>query len=134
LLSSKSGFAGLLGRPAGLLEVLNATSDPQARLAREMLRYGLLRHIGACIAVMGGVDAVVFTTPRPGACLGFIAETCQALACAGVRPRNDPIKQEATCELTEAASVVKAFCLAYDKWQVLAEHVSTFLTAQGNQQ
>jgi acetate kinase len=134
LLSDKSGFAGLLGRPAGLLEVLIATSDPQARLAKEMLRYGILRHVGSCIAVMGGVDAVVFATPHPNACLGFIVEICRALACAGVRLRNDPIELEAGGELTEAASVVKALCLTYDKWQGLAEHVSTFLTAQGNQQ
>ena len=77
---------------------------------------------------------MVFATPHPDACLGFIVGICQALACAGVRLRNDPIELEAACELTAAMSVVKMLCLAYDKWQVLAEHVSTFLTAQGNQQ
>ena len=134
LLSDKSGFTGLLGRRAGLMEVLNAASDPQARLAKEMLRYGILRHVGACIAVLGGVDAVVFATPHPDACMTFIAEMCRALACAGVQLRSDPIEQEGACELAEAASVVKAFCLAYDEWTVCADHVSTFLTARGNPQ
>jgi acetate kinase len=131
LLSSKSGFAGLLGKRAGLLEVLDSTSDPQARLAKEMLRYEILRHIGACVAVMGGADALSFTTPHPGECLGFVADICQALACVGVRPRAGPISQEAACEITDAASPVKAFCLAYNKWQVLAGHGAAFLLNPG---
>jgi acetate kinase len=132
LLSSKSGFTGLLGRRAGLLEVLCDTTDPQARLAREMLGYGILRHVGASIAVMGGVDAVVFATPHPGACLGFISKICQALACVGVRPRVGFVPQEAACELTDAASLVKAYCLGYNAWQVLAWHGSAFLSNHGD--
>jgi acetate kinase len=131
LLSSKSGFTGLMGKRVGLLEVLNGTSDPKARLAKEILRYGILRHIGACIAVMGGVDAMVFVSSHPGACLGFIMEICQALACVGVRPRTGPIEQGAACELTDAASLVNVFCLGYNAWQLLAEHGSAFLRNQG---
>jgi acetate kinase len=132
LLSSKSGFTGLLGRRVGLLEILNDSSDPQAHLARQMLRYGILRHIGACIAVLGGLDALVFTTPCPNACQGFLADICQGLACAGVRPRTDPAGQETDCELTDAASLVKVLSLGYKKWQVLAEHGAAFLRKQGH--
>jgi acetate kinase len=132
LLSSKSGFAGLLGKRTGLLKVLNATSDPQGRLAKEMLRDGILRYIGSSVAAMGGVDALVFATPHPAECLGFVAEICQALACVGVRPRIGPIEQEAACELTDATSLVKAFCLGYNKWQVLAGYGSAFLPDEGD--
>ena len=97
-----------------------------------MLRYGIVRHIGACIAVMGGVDALVFATPHPGACLEFVAEICRALACVGVRSRTGPIEQGTACEITDAASFVKAFCLDYNEWQVLAGHGSAFLLNQGD--
>jgi acetate kinase len=131
LLSGKSGFTGLLGKHAGLVDILRGTTDPQAHLAKEMLRYGILRYIGACIAVMGGVDALVFVTPHPGACLGFVAEICRALACVGVQTRAGTIEPEAACELTDDVSPVKAFSLGYNKWQVLAEYGSAFLPYQG---
>jgi acetate kinase len=132
LLSAKSGFTGLMGRRAGLLDVLSATADPQARLAKDMLRYGILRHIGACIAVLGGVDALAFATPHRAECLGFVAEICRALACVGVRSRTGPIEQGAAWELTDPASPAKAFCLDYNKWQVLAGCGSAFLLDQGD--
>ena len=132
LLSSESGFTGLMGKRVGLLEVLNATSDSQARLAKAMLRYEILRYIGAYIAVLGGVDTLVFATPHPGACLGFVAEICRALACVGVQTRAEPAEREVAWELTDSASFVKAFCLAYNVWQVLAGCGSAFLLNPGD--
>ena len=78
------------------------------------------------------VDVIVFVTPHPGACLGFVAELCGALACVGVRPRTGPIEHEAAWVLTDGASPVKAFCLGYNEWQVLAGYGSAFLLNQGD--
>ncbi|WGH78454.1 acetate/propionate family kinase [Jannaschia ovalis] len=63
------GAAARLNRGAGLLSLggasdmraLAARKDPAARLARAHFTHACIRHAGALIAAMGGLDAVAFT-------------------------------------------------------------------------
>lgn len=132
ILTSRSGITGLLGRPAGMLDVLMAERDPRMRLAKAVLQYAILKAIGAFAAVLGGLDTLVFVTPHARQCRGFVTEVCQGLACVGIRLRTGPVAQEASVELTDATSLAKAFCLGYNRWEVLEEHADAFLKEKGN--
>lgn len=63
LLNKRSGLAGLSGVGNDLrdIEEQAAEGDPRCRLAIHVFTHRLRKYIGAYAAVMGGVDAVVFT-------------------------------------------------------------------------
>ncbi len=54
------GLKGLSGI-SNDVRVLEASSDPQARLALDHFVYRIVKEIGALAAVLGGIDALVFT-------------------------------------------------------------------------
>lgn len=81
LMNTKSGVLGISGVSSNVLEVYDAASqgNKRAALALDMFKYQCRKLIGAYTAVMGGVDAVVFTAGigenapdiRKGACQGL---------------------------------------------------------------
>ncbi|MFR9732000.1 acetate/propionate family kinase [Saccharopolyspora sp. MS10] len=62
-LQERSGLAGLAGGSGDLRDVLTAREDCDldAELAYDVHAHALLRHAGAMIAAMGGLDLLVFT-------------------------------------------------------------------------
>ena len=64
LLNKHSGLLGVSGVSSDVREVISAADDdnhPNARLAIDIYCYRLRKYIGAYAAVLGGVDALVFT-------------------------------------------------------------------------
>ncbi|MCH9679966.1 MAG: acetate/propionate family kinase [Deltaproteobacteria bacterium] len=63
LLNERSGLAGLSGTGSDLrdIEARAAEGDDRCRLAMRVFAHRLRKYIGAYAAVMGGVDAIVFT-------------------------------------------------------------------------
>jgi len=59
----ESGLKGLSGKSADMRDILDlsAAGDEDARLAVQVFTYRALKYIGAYAAVMGGVDAIIFT-------------------------------------------------------------------------
>jgi acetate kinase len=59
LLNQRSGLLGMSGVSGDLRELL-ASTDPRARLAIDLYCYRAQKYLGAYLAVLGGVDAIVF--------------------------------------------------------------------------
>ena len=61
--NKKSGLLGISGLSNDMRDVDNAAKqgNERAKLARDMLIYGIRKYIGAYAAAMNGVDAIVFT-------------------------------------------------------------------------
>ncbi len=59
LLNHKSGLLGICGKKA-MQEILES-QDPQAKLAIEMFVYRIVKKVGAYLAVLGDVDALIFS-------------------------------------------------------------------------
>ena len=81
LLNTKSGLLGISGVSGDMSQIVAAMKDghPRAKLAFEIFVHRLQAGIGAMIAVLGGVDALVFTAGigenspevRAAACVNF---------------------------------------------------------------
>ena len=80
ILNRESGLLGVSGISADLRPVLKAIAEgnPQAQLAFDVYVHSLRSHIGAMLASLGGLDAIVFT-----AGVGENAPAVRAAACAG---------------------------------------------------
>jgi acetate kinase len=60
LLYSESGLLGVSGIASDMRTLL-ASDEPRARLAIDLFVYRVRREIGALVAILGGLDALVFT-------------------------------------------------------------------------
>jgi acetate kinase len=80
ILNRESGLLGVSGISADLRPVLKAIAEgnTQAQLAFDVYVHSLRSHIGAMLASLGGLDALVFT-----AGVGENAPAVRAAACAG---------------------------------------------------
>jgi acetate kinase len=80
LLNEASGLLGLAGA-SDMRDVLARADagDPRARLALDVYAHRIRKYVGAYAAVLGGLDAIVFT-----AGIGENAPAVRALACDGL--------------------------------------------------
>ena len=115
-LESDSGLAALSNIPGGdIRDVLaaRAAGDPQAVLAFDVYIHRLRRELGGMVAVLGGVDLLVFTGGVGEHIHEVRAEVCRGFDFAGVRldaARNGSLRGEG--EITAADSLVTAFVVA----------------------
>jgi len=62
-MNKKSGLLGISGKSSDCRDIddLAEHGDENAKLAQEMLIYGIKKYIGSYAAAMGGVDIICFT-------------------------------------------------------------------------
>ncbi|MGP4017433.1 acetate/propionate family kinase [Saccharopolyspora sp. 5N708] len=86
VLSKRSGLAGLSGVSGDLRDVLAARDggDADAAVAFDVYRHSLVRHAGAMVAVLGGLDLLVFTGGIGEHQPPVRAAVCEALEFVGV--------------------------------------------------
>jgi acetate kinase len=106
LINRQSGMLGVSG-VSGDMRTLHAvsSSDADARLAIEMFCYSARKQIAAMIAVLGGIDMIVFTGGI-GENDAFVRKSiCNALTWAGVCSSTDIDRQSpARCRVRVVAS------------------------------
>lgn len=134
LLSRRSGFLGLAGSSdLREVEARAAAGDDAARLALQVFAHRVRKYIGAYAAVMGGIDAVVFT--------GGIGEN-SALVRHRVAQRLDfigaPLDEDGNrdvrvdharriAEISEPQARVKLLVVATDEELAMAEEAAALL-------
>jgi acetate kinase len=129
LLNTKSGLLGISGMSGDMREVVTAmkAGNERAKLAFEMFVHHLQSGIGAMIAVLGGIDALIFT-----AGIGENSPEVRAAACAnfgffglkldGAKNAQSPADQEIS--LSDSAVrvlIVRAqedWAIARDCWRL----------------
>ena len=124
ILSKESGFVGVSGvsSDARDLEEAAAKGDKRAALTLNMFRYGLLKHIGAFAAAMGGVDLIVFTGgigENDFRTRAFIGEKCAYLGIDFDFDLNNGLRGKTTM-LTKKDSKVKVAVVATNEELVIA--------------
>ena len=97
LLNKGSGLKGICGAN-DMREILQMAKrgDPQARLALDLYCYRIKKYIGAYMAVLGRVDAIVFTGGIGENATLIRKQCCEGLEAFGITV--DDVKNERTCE------------------------------------
>jgi acetate kinase len=109
---------------------LAASGDARAALAVEMYAYRIKKYIGAYLAALGRVDAVVFT-----AGIGENSAEIRALSCAGLSGLGievDPVKNRGplagVCEIQRDGSPVKILVVpTHEELEIAEETVACIL-------
>ena len=127
LLSNESGFTGLLGRECVFDDINRNAQNPETVSVRKQFGYALKKYIGAFVAVLGGVDAIVFTGERIRESIELISEVCRSCKCLGLQSHSGIKKYDTYVRLSSIESKVNAICLDYNKWNAFDETINTFL-------
>jgi len=122
LLNTKSGLLGISGVSSDMRQIVTAMKDghPRAKLAFEIFVHRLQTTIGAMIAALGGIDALVFT-----AGIGENSPDVRAAACANfgfLGLKLDPAKNTqspADQEISPSDSGVRVLIVrAQEDWAI----------------
>jgi acetate kinase len=125
LLNRQSGLLGISGISGDMREILAAAESghERARLAFDIYTHRLVREIGGMLAVLGSLDALVFT--------GGVGENCPPLREAAARQlaflglRLDPAKNaapEPDMDVAAADSAVHLLVIhAEEEWEIARE-------------
>jgi acetate kinase len=114
IFENQSGLRGICGA-SDMREVVRMAGlgDPLAMLALEMFCYRIRKYIGAYFAVLGEVDALVFTGGIGENSPAVRGHCCEGLASLGIavdEERNQALAKE-TCEIQSGRSRVKVLVI-----------------------
>ena len=128
MLYEQSGLLGVSGL-SNDMRTLRASDAPDAREAIALFTARLVREIGALAAVLGGLDALVFTAGIGENDAALRAETCERLAWIGLTLDAEANARHA--ERIDAAGSRVALCvIPTDEEQMIALHTIR-LTGKG---
>lgn len=114
----ESGLKGISGVSGDMREVLAsmAAGNPRAKLAFDIYAHRLFRETGAMLAVLGGIDALVFTGGVGEHCAPLRERLCAQFGFLGLRLDPDKNGQaRADVEISRAESLVRVLVIAADE-------------------
>jgi len=124
LLGRESGFSGLAGRDISLLDL--SQEDPRGELtdSRDLLLYRLQMQIGAFVAVLGGVDAIVFASEYYPQAYSLACELCNRLGVLGIACGHAPTGSAEWQQLSDGDSGALVAGIPYRRGAVLLESLA----------
>jgi acetate kinase len=132
LLNKESGLQGLCGAN-DMREVLKRmdAGDAQARLAFEVYCHRIRKYVGAYAAVLGRVDAIVFTAGVGENAAAVRAQVCTGLAVLGVLldAQQNATAHGEICEIHAADSAVKLLVVRTNEELEIAQQAQALLTS-----
>ena len=126
LLNKKSGLLGLSGISSDMREILKAADENNHRalLALKAFSYRVRKYVGAYVASMGGLDAVIFTGGIGQGSAEVRALALQGLECMGItldEQRNrDARGFDEVCRISTDDSKVAALVVPTDEERMMA--------------
>ena len=123
LLNKQSGMLGLSGFSDNRdVEAKFLAGDERAKIAMEVYVHTILRFIGAYIAVLGGVDAIIFTAGIGENSPLLRKMICERLAYLGISlVENANNKRGEEVEISTSDSKVKIFVIPTNEELVIAQ-------------
>jgi acetate kinase len=125
ILYKKSGLLGISGISPDMRD-LEASNDPWARLAVDYFVYRAVREIGSMAAVLGGIDALVFTAGIGENSPEIRRRICQASAWLGIE-----LDQEANAgkqaRISTSFSRASAWVIPTNEELMIARHTALLL-------
>lgn len=135
VLNNRSGIFGITGRHLARHHFVQAAldGDPRCKLALEVETHRLRKYIGAYLAIIGPLDAIVFTSGT-GATESPVREMVLngLLDCFGIqidRESNRAVRAEhEEVEITGNESLIRTFVIPTNEELVIAEDVAAILS------
>jgi acetate kinase len=129
LLNKQSGMLGLTGRnDLREIEERYESGDPQAQLALEMYSYRIKKYIGAYMAALGRVDALVFTAgvgEHSDIIRGMVCNDLDHLGLILDPEKNGQGARSAVTEIQAAASASKILIIPTNEELEIANQTKT---------
>jgi len=99
LLNKHSGLIGISGESSDMREILSAVKDNQqrAKWAFEIFCYRIKKYVGAYVAAMGGLDALIFTGGIGENSMEIREEVCKEMEFLGIH--LDDLKNQNSDEI-----------------------------------
>ncbi|MCC6764562.1 MAG: acetate/propionate family kinase [Deltaproteobacteria bacterium] len=129
MLYKQSGLLGISGVSNDMRDLL-ASTDPAARLAIDYFVYQAAKQVGALAAVLGGVDALVFTAGIGERSAEIRRRVCEASAWLGVTLDADANAAHGP-RITTADSRVSAWVIPTNEELMIARHTAALLGISG---
>lgn len=127
LVDQRSGLLGISGISGDMRRLHEAAaSDRNARLAIEMFCYSVRKQVAAMIAVLGGLDTLVFTGGIGENDAHVRSEICGGLSCFGVS-LDESRNRAARNPVSDGASRCEVHVLASREDEQIARHVWALL-------
>lgn len=136
ILNKKSGLLGITGRYSDRRDILKAAEegDLKAKLAVEMESYRLKKYIGAYMAALGRVDAIVFTAGVGERSSLIRAKALEGLDFWGIKidpyKNNLAVTGNVEADISAEDSKVKVFVIPTDEERVFMEDVAALLQGE----
>jgi acetate kinase len=128
LLNTKSGLRGMSGVSNNMREIITAAEkgDHRTMLAFKTFCYRVRKYIGADIAAMEGIDALVFTGIIGNENSGVRSQACQGLECMGIildeeKNKNVTGKEEYVL-ISSKESKISVFVIPTDEERMIARN------------
>lgn len=125
LLYRRSGLLGLSGSSADVRDLL-VSEDPAAREAIDCFVLRIVREIGAMVAMLGGLDAIVFTAGIGEHSSAIRSRIAQASAWAGLAIDEEANAASAT-QISTPTSKVSAWVIPTNEERRMAEYARDLL-------
>jgi len=131
MLYKESGLLGISGI-SGDMRVLLESDEPSARLAVDYFVYEAAKHIGALAAVLGGVDALVFTAGIGEHSAVIRRRIAEATKWLGLELDHEANERHES-RISTAGSRLSAWVIPTDEERMIARHMGELLGIAGLQ-
>lgn len=133
LLNKHSGLIGISGESSDMREIENAIKEgnKKAKNAFDVFTYRIKKYIGAYIAAMGGLDALVFTGGIGENSVMVRKDVCSNMEYLGIKlddTKNENVEGE--CLISSDDSKVKVFRIPTNEELVIALDTEKIVTEQ----
>ena len=133
MLNKKSGFLGVSGVSSDDRDVTAAAEagNARAKLAIDILEYDILKYIGSYTAVLGGVDAIVFTAGIGENQCSHRSSVCHALEFMGVKiddELNAQMIRGKEGKISKPDSTVEVYVIPTNEELVIARDTMALVT------
>jgi acetate kinase len=125
ILYKKSGLIGISGI-SNDMRVLLESSEPSAKLAVDYFVYRTAKEIGALTAVLGGIDAIVFTAGIGENSPEVRRRICEASSWLGIEIDSQANSARAT-RISTGSSKVSAWVIPTNEELMIARHTGALL-------
>jgi len=127
MLYKKSGLLGISGVSNDMRELLES-SEPAARLAVDYFVYRAAKEVGALAAVLGGLDALVFTAGIGENSAVIRRRICEACAWLGIE-LDDAANTARAARISRTTSRVSSWMIPTNEELMIARHTGRLLAS-----